>query len=118
MYCKKCGGKLESYASNCAFCGTPVEKYDTNVSYTKQEKKLDYEPMTTKKWIGLTLLNCLPGIGQIIYLALLFRWAFGSTKDLTLKGFAKANLILLLVATILTVVIIAFLPETLTSLQK
>ena len=39
MYCQKCGGKLESYANNCAFCGTPVQKYDSNMNYVKEDKK-------------------------------------------------------------------------------
>ena len=39
MFCQKCGGKLESYASNCAFCGAPVEKYDDKMKYVKVEKE-------------------------------------------------------------------------------
>ena len=105
MYCKKCGGKLESYASNCAFCGAPVEKYDANVNYVKPENKeaSEYKPMTAWKWIGLSLLNAIPLIGNLIYLILMFKWAFGSTKDLTLKGYARANLIVMLFAIILMI---------------
>lgn len=98
MYCKKCGGKLESYASNCAFCGEPVEKYDAKPKYTKQESHEEASHMTTAKWLGLVFLNAIPLIGQIIYLVLLFKWAFGENKDETLKSYAKANLILLLIA--------------------
>ena len=99
MYCEKCGGKLESYASNCAFCGTPVKKYDAEVNYIKPaQPSLDYKPMTALKWIGLTLLNAIPLIGNLIYLILMFKWAFGSTKDLSLKGYARANLLVMLLA--------------------
>ena len=110
MYCKKCGGKLESYASNCAFCGTPVEKYDTKVNYVKPEQKevRDYRPMTAKKWIGLTFLNVIPLIGNIIYLILMFKWAFGSTKDLTLKDFARATLFFILLAILAIVALVIF----------
>ena len=102
MYCKKCGGKLESYASNCAFCGEPVEKYDTKPKYIRQEKEKEVGPhMSVGKWIGLVLLNGLPGIGQLIYLILMFKWAFGSTQDLTLKNYAKANLLMILIVAIL-----------------
>lgn len=97
MYCKKCGGKLESYASNCAFCGAPVEKYDTNMEYVKQEnKKAKPKHMTAFKWIGLDLLNIIPVIGQIVYLVLMFKWGFGANKDLTLKGFARSRLLIFL----------------------
>lgn len=102
MYCKKCGGKLESYASNCAFCGTPVEKYNTNVEYVKPEKKVvTIKPMTMWKWLGLNLLPALVPVGTIIYLVLMFKWAFGGNPDLTLKGYAKAVLFVMLLAALL-----------------
>ena len=85
MYCQKCGGKLESYASNCAFCGTPVEKYDTEVKYTDAKKtQSEVKHMTAWRWIGLTFLPCIPLIGIIIYIVLMFKWAFGNNPDLTL----------------------------------
>ncbi len=109
MYCKKCGGKLESYASNCAFCGAPVEKYDTTVNYVKPEKQeVDVKPMTALKWLGLILLPFIPFIGPIAYLVLIFKWAF-SSKDITLKGFAQAILTLMLVAVILTIIYVIIL---------
>lgn len=116
MYCKKCGGKLESYASNCAFCGEPVEKYDAEPKYIKQERRDTAPHMTTGKWIGLVFLNAIPLIGQIIYLILMFKWAFGDNRDLTLKSYARANLLLILISIILAagVVVLAlsgFIPE-------
>ena len=107
MYCKKCGGKLESYASNCAFCGEPVEKYNTTVNYIKTEEtsKKAVKPMTAAKWIGLTFLPIvIPFIGALIYIFLMFKWSFKS-KDLTLKGYAKANLIMMLFIIILIIFI-------------
>lgn len=123
MYCKKCGGKLESYASNCAFCGTPVEKYDTKVNYVKPEKQERAKPkhMNTWKWIGLAILPGIPVLGALIYLILMFKWAFGKTQDLTLKGYAKANLLMLLVALLLigaAVVLIVTDKELLLELEK
>ena len=92
MYCKKCGGKLESYASNCAFCGEPVEKYDAKPKYTKQESHEEASHMTTAKWLGLVFLNAIPLIGQIIYLVLLFKWAFGENKDKTFENFSTIKM--------------------------
>ena len=90
MYCQKCGGKLESYASNCAFCGAPVEKYDAKMNYVKDENNgvSVKKPMTAWRWIGFYLLPCIPLIGSIIQIVLIFKWAFTSHDDLTLKGFA------------------------------
>ena len=101
MYCKKCGGKLESYASNCAFCGTPVEKYDTKMEYVKQEKNGQIKHMTTLKWIGLELLPTLVPIGTLIYLVLILKWAFGSTKDTTLKTYARSRIVIFVFAIVL-----------------
>ena len=115
MFCQKCGGKLESYASNCAFCGTPVPKPDTQMNYVKEEKQTEkVEGMTTIKWIGLTLLPCIPLIGAIVYLVLMFKWAFGAHKDVTLKGFARANLVFMLLGVIAfvgLVVLALMMPE-------
>ena len=108
MFCQKCGGKLESYASNCAFCGTPVEKYDTKVNYVKEERKVEGEkPLTAWRWIGFYLLPCIPLIGSIIQIVLIFKWAFGSTQDLTKKGFARAQLLVALFAFILAAALVA-----------
>ena len=107
MYCKKCGGKLESYASNCAFCGTPVEKYDTTTHYVKEEKNQgEIKHMSVLQWIGLPLLNAIPLVGSIIYLVLMFKWAFGSTNNLTLKNYARANLLMMLLVIVLGGVLI------------
>lgn len=101
MYCKKCGGKLESYASNCAFCGTPVEKYETQVKYIREGGGNVSNPMTAWKWIGYYFLPAIPLVGSIIQLVLTFKWAFGSHDDLTLKGFARAQLIIMIFAALM-----------------
>ena len=99
MYCQKCGGKLESYASNCAFCGTPVQKYDTQMNYIKEEKVNDKDkPMTAWRWIGFYCLPLIPLIGSIVQIVLIFKWAFGNHQDVTLRGFARAQLIVALFA--------------------
>lgn len=102
MYCKKCGGKLESYASNCAFCGTPVENYDDKAKYVEQRVNNGIEkPMTMWRWIGFYLLNVIPVIGQIIILVTLFKWSSKNNPDKSLQGFAKANLFVILLTVLL-----------------
>ena len=43
MFCKKCGAKIESYASHCPFCGVAVEQNSVEATYTapkgKEKKK-------------------------------------------------------------------------------
>lgn len=103
MYCKKCGGKLESYASNCAFCGTPVERYETQVNYINEHHRGASEPMTMWRWIGYYMLPIIPVVGGIIQIVITFKWAFGKNDDLTLRGYARAQLIVILLAILLSV---------------
>ena len=104
MYCKKCGGKLESYASNCAFCGAPVDNYDDKAKYVEQRSDSSSKPMTMWRWVGFFLLNVIPVVGQIIVLVILFKWASKRNPDKSLQGFAKATLFLFLIALVLTFV--------------
>lgn len=110
MFCQKCGGKLESYASNCAFCGTPVQKYEDKVNYVKEERaERGGKPMTAWRWIGFYFLPAIPLVGWIIQLVLIFKWAFSSKTDLSVKGYARACLILALFAIILFIGLVALI---------
>lgn len=55
------------------------------------------DPVTVGEWMIL-LINFIPCIGPIIYLILLFVWAFGTGVKPSKKTFAKANLIILLIS--------------------
>jgi hypothetical protein len=118
MYCKKCGGKLESYASNCAFCGTPVEKYDTNVNYVREEKENPEKHMTVLKWLGFNLLPAIPVVGVIIYIVLLIKWSSKKNSDLTLRSFARYNLLMFLIGIILVAVLLIILLPNLPELAE
>ena len=120
MYCQKCGGKLESYASNCAFCGTPVEKYDTKINYVKEEKNNGQKYMSAWKWIGFYLLPAIPLVGSIIQIVLIFKWAFSSNNhDLSLKGYARAQLIVVAIALFFSaILIVCFLPYIMEALEE
>jgi hypothetical protein len=76
----------------------------------KEEKKVSRaKPMTAWKWIGFYFLPFIPLIGSIIQIVLIFKWAFGSSSDLSVKGFARAQLILCLFAIIMFIGLIALI---------
>jgi hypothetical protein len=52
------------------------------------------EHVSVGGWIGIFCINLIPLIGWLIYIIMLFVWAFGDTKKKTLKNFAKANLVI------------------------
>lgn len=107
MYCKKCGGKVESYASHCPFCGEAMGGNDVTATYTTSIPAQSGAHRSVLGWIGTYLLMGLPLVGIIM----LFVWAFGDkTKaDPTFRNWARMMLIVQAVAVVLVVVYIIIL---------
>ena len=100
MFCKKCGGKIESYASHCPFCGEPVESNNVQATYTTPTTApVEENQKSVLAWIGIYIVSAIPIIGFI----LLFIWAFGNeTKNnLTFRNWAKAQIIIYIVTFVL-----------------
>ena len=57
-----------------------------------------YEPITTKGFIGIMLLMCIPIVGQILMII----WALGGCRKINKRNLARASLILMLVMMLLT----------------
>lgn len=62
-----------------------------------QDNKIE-KPMTFGNWLMVMLLPFIPMVGTIAYLALLFMWAFGAKTPATRKNWARAMLVMLVVA--------------------
>ena len=107
MYCKKCGGKIESYASNCPFCGEKVNQNSVEATYTVAEES-QVKPRSVGKWILTFLLMAISPVNIIM----LFIWSFGegTKKDLTFRNWARSQLIGYLIVVVLTVVLYFALP--------
>ena len=105
MYCKKCGGKVESYASHCPFCGEAMGGNDVTATYTKSAPEGGVPQKTIGSWILTYILVGIPMVGFIM----MFVWAFGDkTKaDPTFRNWARANLVLVLIAVIASVLMVA-----------
>ena len=61
---------------------------------------VEYEPVSIGAYIGYSLLLSIPCVGLIAALII----AFGGNKKISLKNYAKAYLIMLLIAAIISVV--------------
>ena len=57
--------------------------------------------MTTGQWFGTLLLGCIPGVNLILYLV----WAFGNDQYPDRKAFARAQLIFVLISTVLSIIV-------------
>lgn len=55
-------------------------------------------PMTFANWLVILLLPFIPLIGSFVYLGLLFVWSFGSKATKTKKNWARATLVVLVIA--------------------
>lgn len=95
--CKKCGTKFDSSVSYCPVCGTNVL---TNLPAVGSSK----EVISVGGWIGRTLIPCIPVIGAIAYLIMLFVWSGDTEKEDSFRNWAKAQLIVMGIALAVAVV--------------
>ena len=104
MYCKKCGGKIESYASHCPFCGEALAQNSVQATYTSSNSSAPVEHKSIGQWIGVAIVTSIPLLGFILLLI----WAFGdgSKNDPTFRNWARAQLIIMIIVTVLSVVLI------------
>ena len=78
----------------CNNCGTPID---------------DKAPISVGGWIGRSLIPLIPLVGGIVYLIMLFIWSGDTTKEETFRNWAKAQLIVMAIAIVLTIILaIAF----------
>lgn len=81
--------------------------YNQTPSYQQPNYNMsnDEEHVSVLMWIGVFCINLIPCVGSLVYIIMMFVWAFGSTPKKSLKNFARAQLIL--VAVVLVLVIVA-----------
>jgi len=59
-----------------------------------------YEPITTKGYIGIMLLMCIPVVGFVLILI----WAFGGCRKINKRNLARASLIMMVIGLILSLI--------------
>ena len=60
-----------------------------------------YEPITTKGFIGIMLLMCIPIVGQILMIV----WALGGCRKINKRNLARASLIMMVVALVISFIL-------------
>ena len=103
-YCKICGSTIEEFDKVCANCGTPVSKTgsmqsESPASSTKSTGSFaDTDPVVGSwRFVGSLILLGLPVIGLVVAIV----WAAGGVSNRNLRNLARANLLLLMIWTIL-----------------
>ena len=83
------------------------QPYQQNmVNYPAGYNYQDDDHVTTLQWLGIWALNIIPFVGTLIYIVLMFIWAFGDTRKKSLKTYAKSQLIIFLICIVLGLIII------------
>ena len=103
MYCKKCGGKIESYASHCPFCGEPLANNNVQATYSANQAPVSGEHKGIGGWILTYIITCIPLVGFIMLLV----WACGdkTKSDPTFRNWARAQLVIAIISAILGVIL-------------
>lgn len=103
MICKICGRQIENeHANFCENCGESLREnkgfeYRESINPT-QTNAVESNEISFKTFLGIMLLQIIPGIGWLIYVVVLLTWAFGNKRSQTHKNFAKASLIFALLS--------------------
>lgn len=110
MFCEACGTKNREESLFCQSCGHRLELTPqpdearplSHIGFTPPtaqpvpaSEPVPDRPVTLAEWLGILCLNLIPVIGSLVFVVMLFVWAFGSTKKQSLKSFARAFLLFL-----------------------
>jgi uncharacterized membrane protein YvbJ len=98
--CNKCGATLNDNVAFCPNCGSNVP-----AGYPGYYQPAASQPVSVGGWIGRMLIPFIPLVGGIVYLIMLFIWSGDNTKEETFRNWAKAQLIVMAVVVVLTIII-------------
>ena len=97
--CNNCGTSLQDNATFCTNCGKQF--IDNSQRKTKT-------PVSVGGWIGRSLIPYIPLVGGIVYLIMLFIWSGNSEKEDSFRNWAKAQLIVIAIVVVLTILFAVF----------
>ena len=95
--CNNCKTTLADSASFCPNCG--AQSLPQYPAYGQGQVK---ESISVGGWIGRSLIPCIPLVGGLVYLIMLFVWSGDDRKEDTFRNWAKAQLIVMAVVFVLT----------------
>lgn len=96
--CPNCNTTFEGNSGFCPNCGKPVaQNYPVYGNSAKEE-------ISVGGWIGRSLIPCIPLVGGIVYLIMLFIWSGDQKKEASFRNWAKAQLIIMAVAIVLCII--------------
>lgn len=106
MVCQACGRNTQNENANfCEYCGVSYRE-NKNVINDNVEKEnvkgneiqgstlgQEDKSISFKNWLGSMILPFIPVVGFLIYIVMLFVWAFSSETPKSKKSWARASLV-------------------------
>ena len=129
-FCVNCGNQLDNGVSKDNAYQDYNQNYNQNYNQAQPYQQPNYnqaqpyqqpnyvqppaastedEHMTVGGWIGVFCINLIPCVGSLVYIIMMFVWAFGSTPKKSLKTFAKAQLLMMAIAIVLLIILLIIL---------
>lgn len=132
IFCGSCGAKIEAPAEESAetapfsepaddakaaaenlSVAVPTEpsappiQTEPVIQASPRQSEDDGLPVSLGTWICRHLITFIPCVGWLIYIIMLFVWAFDKKYNSTSRNWAKAELIFMAIAVVIAVIIIA-----------
>ncbi|MCL2108039.1 MAG: zinc ribbon domain-containing protein [Oscillospiraceae bacterium] len=107
-------GSAPGYSTGAAYDSTPPQSayptsYGQHYSHYGSAANSGEDPVSVGEWFCIPLWNLIPIVGPLIFLILMFVWAFGSGAKKSKSNWAKAQLIWGLIGLVLYVAFLVFL---------
>lgn len=110
MFCSNCGSKVEEGVTFCGNCGNnlsaPVNNVPVNsvpVNNVTPSIPEEYKPIGMWGYFGYEILFAIPCVGFIVLLV----FAFGGTRNINLRNFARSYFCFLIILVALALIIAA-----------
>ena len=101
MYCKECGSKNPENVAFCSNCGAKLREEKVAAKNAPEGVSEECRPISAWGYVGYQFLFSLPCVGIIC----LFIFAFGGTKNINLKNFARSYLLIFLIVIVITLIL-------------
>lgn len=106
MKCKNCGREPNNNEANfCDYCGDAFREVNIHIEKEENTKEIveleSGKPISVFNWLGSMSLSLIPLVGPLVYIGMLFVWAFGKNTLTSKKNWARAMLLFILISIIL-----------------
>ncbi len=135
MICNNCGRQIQNEAANfCEYCGFSFREHRQTARVeggqglynqpelhqepapvsgqpltAAQQPGVEERPISFLSWLGTYALLLVPYVGWLIFIIMLFIWAFGNSTPVTKRNWARVTLIFVgIVAVFLILFIVIF----------